>query len=80
MSYVARSVMIAEYETSKGLVQAISGLMQGISVMSKYQYLAQLTEIAIEIAQAKQVPADDIFKTLASVPRDKVSETVKKMI
>ena len=36
MSYVARSVMIAEYETSKGLVQAISGLMQGISVMSKY--------------------------------------------
>ena len=54
--------------------------MQGISVMSKYQYLAQLTEIAIEIAQAKQVPADDIFKTLASVPRDKVSETVKKMI
>ena len=28
MSYVARSVMIAEYETSKGLVQAISGLMQ----------------------------------------------------
>jgi hypothetical protein len=28
---------------------------------SKYQYLAHLTEIAIEIAQANNVPADEIF-------------------
>jgi hypothetical protein len=50
------------------------------NAMSKYQYLAYLTEIAIEIAQAKNVPADEIFKTLASLPREKVAEHVKKMI
>jgi hypothetical protein len=39
-----------------------------------------LTEIATEIAQAKKIPADEIFKTLASLPREKVAEHVKKMI
>ena len=52
--------MVAEQETAKGLVQAIHDLMQGTSTMSKYQYLAHLAEIAIEIAQTKKVPADEI--------------------
>ena len=42
--------------------------------------VAILTEIATEIAQVKKVSADDIFKTLASLPRDKVSEQVKRML
>jgi hypothetical protein len=32
--------------------------------------------IAIEIAQAKKIPADEFFKTLASLPRDKVQERI----
>jgi hypothetical protein len=70
----------AERETLRGLVSAVSGLMEGVSAMSKYEYLANLTEIATEIAQVKKVSADDIFKTLASLPRDKVSEQVKRML
>jgi hypothetical protein len=50
--------------------------MQGTSAMSKYQYLAHPSGIAIEIAQAKKIPDDEIFKTLASLPRDKVQERV----
>ena len=61
-------------------MQAVHGLMQGTSTMSRYQYLAYLTEIAIEIAQAKKIPADEIFKTLASLPRDKVQEHIRRMI
>jgi hypothetical protein len=47
--------------------------------MSRYQYLAQLTEIATEIAQAKKIPSNEIFKTLAALPREKVAEYAKKM-
>jgi hypothetical protein len=80
VSYVARSILVAEHEAYRGLVQAIHGLTQGAEAMSRYQYLAYLTEIAVEIAQAKKIPADEIFNTLASLPRDKVAEHVKKMI
>jgi hypothetical protein len=48
--YVARSIVVAEHETSKGFVQAMHCLMRGANAMSKYQYLAYLTEIAIEIS------------------------------
>jgi len=48
--------------------------------LSKYEYLANLTEIATELAHAKRTSVDDIFKTLASLPRDKVPEMVRKMI
>jgi hypothetical protein len=40
--------------------------------MSKYQYLAHLTEIATEIAQAKKTSVDEILNQRASLPRDKV--------
>ena len=79
MSYVARSTLTAKRETLRGLVSAISGLMEGVSAMSKYEYLAILTDIATEIAQVKKVSADDIFKTLASLPRDKVSECSERI-
>ena len=72
--------MVAEHQTSQVLAQAVHGLMQGTSTMSRYQYLAYLTEIAIEIAQAKKIPADEIFKTLASLPRDKVQEHIRRMM
>jgi hypothetical protein len=72
--------MVAERETSRGLAQAIHCLMKGVFDMSRYQYLANLTEIAVEIAQAKKIPADDIFKTLASLPRDKVQEQIQRML
>jgi hypothetical protein len=55
-------------------------LCEGTESMSKFQYLAYLTEIATEIAQVRKVSADEVFKKLASVPRDKVSELVKKMV
>jgi hypothetical protein len=48
--------------------------------MSRYQYLAHLTEIATEIARAKRIPSDEIFKTLAALPREKVAEYVKRMV
>jgi hypothetical protein len=78
--YVARSVLVAEHETQRGLVQAIHCLTQGADAMSRYQYLAHLTEIATEIAQAKKIPADEIFETLASLPRERVVEHVKKIV
>ena len=80
MSYVARSIVVAERETSQILVQAIHDLMQGTSAMGRYQYLANLVEISTEIAQAKNVSADEIFKTLASLPRSEVVEAVKKLM
>jgi hypothetical protein len=40
------------------------------------EVLAHPSGIAIEIAQAKKIPADEFFKTLASLPRDKVQERV----
>jgi hypothetical protein len=80
VSYVARSVMIAERETHLGVAQAIHGLMQGTTNMSRYQYLAHLVEVSTEIAQAKKVSADEIFKTLAALPRDKVQEQIRGML
>ena len=74
------SVLVAENETLRGLVSAISGLMEGVSTMLKYEHFATLTEIATELAQAKRTSAEDIFKTLASLPQEKVSEMVRKMI
>jgi len=78
--YVGRSILIAEGETLNGLILAIHGLVERADIMSKYEYLANITEIATEIARAKQLPADDIFRTLASLPRDKVSEAVRRMV
>ena len=80
MSYVARAVMATERESSIGLAQAIYGLMQGTSNMSKYQYLAHLVEVSTEIAQAKKISVDEIFKTLANLPRDKVQEQIRRIM
>jgi hypothetical protein len=60
--FISEDVVQEAKETSKGLVQAIHGLMQGTSAMSKYQYLAHPSGMAIEIAQAKNIPDDEIFK------------------
>ena len=80
MSYVSRSMILAENETLRSLIAAISCLCEGAQNMSRYQYLAQLTEIATEIAEIKKVSADEVFKQLASLPRDKVAEAVKEMV
>ena len=80
MSYVARSIKVAESETSRVLIRAVAGLMEGALTMSRFQYLAHICEIATEIADAKRIPADDIFKTLAALPRDKVQEHVRELI
>jgi hypothetical protein len=80
MSYVARSMIEAEHETLMNLVRALSCLSEGAGSMSRYQSLAYLTEVATEIALAKKTSADDVFKTLAALPRDKVTEVVKKMM
>jgi hypothetical protein len=55
-------------------------LMEGTQTMSRYQYLAHISELASEIAQAKKASFDEVFKELASVPREKLAETVKRMI
>jgi hypothetical protein len=80
VSYVSRSMIIAENETLKALVTALSCLVEGAKTMSRYQYLAQLTEIATEIAEVRKVSADEVFKTLTMVPHDKVPEMVKKLM
>jgi hypothetical protein len=80
MSYVSRSMIEAEHETFRNLVAAVSCLMEGTAVMSRYQYLAHLTEIATEIAQSKKTSADEVFKTLAALPREQVAEAVKRML
>ena len=58
MSYVARSLRLAEYQTLNSLVATISCLLKETTAMSKYEYLAHISEIATQIAQAKQVPAE----------------------
>jgi hypothetical protein len=68
-------------ETFRGFLSAIHGLtLRETMAMSKYEYLAHITELATTVAQAKQLPADDIFKQLVSLPRDKVAEHLKRMI
>jgi hypothetical protein len=73
-------MILAENETLHSLVNALSRLCEGTAAMSRYQYLAHLTEIATEVAQLKKVSADEVFRTLASVPRDKVPEVLKTMV
>ena len=72
--YVTRGILIAEHETFQGIVTAISCLTKEVATMSHYEYLAHITELATSLAEAKRLPADDIFKTLASSPRDKVTD------
>ena len=72
--------MIAERETTHGLMSSIYGLMERGSVMSKYEYLAHITELSAEIAMAKKAPVDDIFRVLASVPREKLAEVARHML
>ena len=80
MSFVARTMIIAEAQTARGLATAVGCLLEGASAMSRYQYLANITEIATELAQVKKVSADDIFRTLASLPREKVPEHIQRML
>jgi hypothetical protein len=72
---------MAQMETLRGFLSTIHGLaLKETIAMSKYEYLAHLTELATTVAKAKKVPADEIFRTLASLPRDKVAEQLKRMI
>jgi hypothetical protein len=80
VSVVAKSMLTAERETLASMITAVNCLMEGTQTMSRYQYLAHLTELASEIAQAKKTSFDEVFKTLATVPREKLSETVKRML
>jgi len=73
-------MILAENETLRSLVAAISCLCEGAQSMSRYQYLAQVTEIATQIAETKKVSADDVFRQLAAVPRDKLAETIRKIV
>jgi hypothetical protein len=73
-------MIVAERETSQGVAQAIHGLMQGTREMGRYQYLAHLVEVSTEIARAKKVSADEIFKTLAALPKDKVEDQIRRML
>jgi hypothetical protein len=80
VSYVARSVLTAERETLTALMSAVSCLTEGAEAMSRYQYLAHITELATEIAQAKKTSVDEVFKQLASLPRDQVASAARKMM
>ena len=73
-------MILAENETLHNLVNALSCLCEGTAAMSRYQYLAHLSEVATELAQLKKMSADEIFRTLASVPRDKVPEVLRSMV
>jgi hypothetical protein len=80
VSYVSRSMILAESETLNGLITALVRLCGESKNMSRYEYLANLTEIATEVAERKRISADEVFKTLASLPREQVAEAVKKMV
>jgi hypothetical protein len=80
VSYVARGMIQAEHETFRSLVAVVSCLLEETAIMSRFQYLAHLTEISVEIAQSKKTSADEVFKTLAALPRDKVADAVKRML
>jgi hypothetical protein len=72
---------MAQVESRLAFQSTIHGLMayKELTTMSHYEYLAHISEIAAEIAMAKKVAADGIFKELASVPREKLAETVRKL-
>jgi hypothetical protein len=80
MSFVAKSMIRAEHETLRGLMAAASCLTEGTAAMSRFEYLAHLTELATDLAQSKKTSADEVFKTLAALPREKVAEAVKRML
>jgi hypothetical protein len=50
------------------------------NLVARLRYLAHLSEIGTEISRAKKTSADEVFKILASLPREKVSEQIKRMI
>jgi hypothetical protein len=72
---------LATRETFLGFLSTMHGLtLRETTTMSHYEYLAHISEISNEIAMAKKVPVDDIFRQLASVPREKLAETVRKLM
>lgn len=79
MSYVFRSMLLAEDETMKNLVKAVSSLREAQS-MGKYQFLAAVTEIATELAMVKGVSADDVFRVLANAPREQTYRLARAML
>jgi hypothetical protein len=63
------------------LKQYTSLVLQSLDLSGMYTLVKiDLTEIATQIAKTKKVSADEVFKQLASVPRDKVAEAVKKLV
>lgn len=79
MSYVFRSLMLAEDETMKNLVRAVSSLREA-QAMGKYQFLACVTEIATELAMVKGTSADETFRLLANAPREDAYALARRMI
>jgi hypothetical protein len=73
---------LAERQTHLGLASTIHGLiaLKETVTMSHYEYLAHISEISNEIAMAKKIAVDEIFRVLASVPREKLAETVRKLM
>lgn len=79
MSFVFRAMIVAEGETMKNLVKAVSCLREA-EAMGKYQFLACVTEIATELAMVKGVSADDVFRVLANAPREQTYRLARAML
>jgi hypothetical protein len=76
MSYMAKLVMVTEDRTKADLTNRITQPARKArkerESMSRYQYLAHLTEIAPELSGRTRISVDSVFKQLSSQPRSRV--------
>lgn len=82
MSIVVRLMTLAEDYTSHELRIRVANLSQKeTKTMSKYEYIAHLTEISREIsAKTGVITMDSAFKHLASVPREMLAIEAMKLV
>jgi hypothetical protein len=50
------------------------------NAMSRYQYLAVLSELSIEVARNSDLTPDEVFRRLASLPRETVMDEASRLV
>ena len=83
MSYVVNALRRTELLTERSgqsTAALIKALQQEGRSMSRYQYLAVISELALEASQNARMSYDEIFSQLASLPRDVLIKEAPRLV
>ena len=79
MSVVTKLAVQAENRTKK-LLESLDSMTKSWNYASKYENLAKLAELSLELSQFTNKSTDELFKILSSVPRDQLKEEINRLI